>query len=208
MGLKLSPRAVRRGAMPLVRALAGTWRFEEVHPEHRAAVEGAGGVVALLWHEFLLPLVWHYRGLGYAAVISRSRDGRYVAAFAESLGFRVVTGSSSRGGGQALLAAVRELRAGRPVAFTPDGPRGPRRQMKPGGIAAAQQAGVPVIALHVESDRAWRLDSWDRFMLPRPWARVRVVYSEPFMVEPGPEGLARGMERAATLMTELAGADR
>jgi hypothetical protein len=188
--------------------LASTWRVEEIHPEHRAAAEAGGGAVAILWHEVLLPLVWHYRGLGYAAVISRSRDGRYIAEFAAALGFRPIHGSSSRGGGLALLGAVRELRDGRPVAFTPDGPRGPRRQMKPGAIAAAQQAAVPVIAIHVEADRAWRLDSWDRFLLPRPWARIRVLYAEPFLVDAGPEGLARGVERGAAALAELAGADR
>lgn len=208
MGLKLSPPTVRRIVAPLLRILASTWRVEEVHAEHRAAAEANGGAVAILWHEVLLPLVWHYRGRGYAAVISRSRDGRYIAEFAAALGFRPIYGSSSRGGGPALLGAVRELRAGRSVAFTPDGPRGPRRRFKPGAIAAAQQAGVPVIAIHVEADRAWRLDSWDRFLLPWPWARIRVLHAEPFMVAAGPEGLARGIEQGAAVLAELAGADR
>ena len=208
MGLRLSPVAVRRVAAPLLRLLATTWRSDEVTPERRAAAVAQGGVVAIFWHEVLLPLVWHFRGRGYGAVISRSRDGRYIAEFAESLGFRPVHGSSSRGGGAALLGAVRLLQAGRPVAFTPDGPRGPRRQMKPGGIAAAQQARVPVLVVHVQANRAWRLDSWDRFLLPQPWARVRVRYAEPFLVEPGPEGLARGIEQSAAALADLAGADR
>ena len=208
MGLKLSPVAVRRVAAPLLRALASTWRFEDVNPANRAAAEASNGVVVILWHEVLLPLVWHHRGRGYAAVISRSRDGRYIGEFAEALGFRPLYGSSSRGGRTALLGAVRELQTGTPVAFTPDGPRGPRRRFKPGAIAAAQQARVPVIPIHVEANRAWRLDSWDRFLLPQPWARIRVLYAEPFLVEPGPDGLARGIEQATAALAELAGADR
>ena len=77
-------------------------------------------------------------------------------------------GSSSRGAVGALLAAARELAGGAIVALTPDGPRGPRRELKPGVLAAAQRAGVPVIPVYAEVDRAWRLDSWDRF-----WCRSR-----------------------------------
>lgn len=208
MGLKPSPAVVRRIAAPLLRLLASTWRFEEIGAQHRLAALAGGATVALLWHETLLPLVWFHRRQGYGVVISRSRDGRYIAEFAESLGFHPLYGSSSRGAAPALRAAVRELQGGRPVAFTPDGPRGPRRELKPGGIAAAQQAGVPVLALYVEADRAWRLDSWDRLLLPRPWARVRVTYAAPFRVAPGPDGLRQGMEMAAAAMAELAGADR
>lgn len=205
--MKLPRAAVRYGAEPLMGALASTWRFEEVHAEFRAAATARGGAVAVFWHEVLLPMVWFHRGRGYATVISRSRDGRYIADLAARLGFRPLYGSSSRGGAKALRAAVRELRSGTPVAFTPDGPRGPRRTMKPGAIAAAQQAEVPVFAVHAEADRAWRLDSWDRFMLPRPFARIRVLYGEPFTVGPGPDGLARGMNRAAAALAGLAGAD-
>jgi hypothetical protein len=207
VALKLSPTTVRRVATPLLRLLASTWRFEEVHPERRVSALASGGTVAVFWHEVLLPLVWYHRGKGYAVVISRSRDGRYIAELAASLGFRPIYGSSSRGAAQALLSAVREVRDGTPVAFTPDGPRGPRRRMKPGAIAAAQRAGAPVLAVHVEADRAWRLDSWDRFMLPRPWSRIRVHYAEPFRVPPGPEGLEQGVEAAGQALAGLAGAD-
>lgn len=208
MGLKLSPATVRRFVAPPLRLLAASWRFEEVHAERRIAAQAHGAVVAIFWHEVLLPLVWYHRGQGYGVLISRSRDGRYIAEFAASLGFHPIAGSSSRGGAPGLLTAVRELQGGRPVAFTPDGPRGPRRTLKPGAIAAAQQAGVPVLGIHVEADRAWRLDSWDRFLLPRPGARVRVLYAEPFWVGPGADGLARGLDSAAAALGGLTGADR
>jgi len=140
-------------------------------------------------------------------VVSEARDGQYLADFATSLGYRALYGSSTRGGARALLAAVRELRAGRSVAFTPDGPRGPRRELKPGVIAAAQRGNAIVIPVHAESDLAWRLHSWDRFMIPRPFARVRVTYGIPFEVDPGDDGFAKGVARASASLAQLSRTD-
>ncbi|MFL5490184.1 MAG: hypothetical protein ACJ8AV_02140, partial [Gemmatimonadales bacterium] len=98
-------------------------------------------------------------------------------------------------------------RAGRSVAFTPDGPRGPRRELKPGVIAAAQRGNAIVIPVHAESDRVWRLHSWDRFMIPRPFARVRVTYGVPFEVEQGDDGFAEGVTRASSSLAQLSRTD-
>jgi len=163
--------------------------------------------VFLLWHEALLPLLWHHRGQGVRIVVSEAREGRYLSRFATSLGYISLQGSSTRGGTRALLGAVRELRAGRAVAFTPDGPRGPRRQIKPGVVAAAQRGGVPIVAVHAEADRAWRLHSWDRFMIPKPGATVRITYGRPFEVMPGTEGLNDGLERAVMELDEITRSD-
>jgi lysophospholipid acyltransferase (LPLAT)-like uncharacterized protein len=160
--------------------------------------------VFLLWHEALLPLLWHHRRQGIAIVVSENRDGQYLADFALKLGYRAVRGSSSRGAARALLGAVRELQAGRSVAFTPDGPRGPRRALKPGVVAAAQRGGGVIVPIHARADRAWRLDSWDRFLIPKPAARVTVVYGRPFEVEPGDGGLATGLREAGVRLAEIA----
>lgn len=157
----------------------------------------------LLWHEALLPLLWQHRGQGIAIVVSEAREGRYLSDFAASLGYRSLPGSSTRGGARALLRAVRELQSGHAVAFTPDGPRGPRRELKPGVVAAAQRGGAMVVPLHAEADRAWRLHSWDRFMIPKPLARVRIIYGGPFTVSPGDAGFAEGLERAAAGLDEI-----
>ena len=133
--------------------------------------------VFLLWHEALLPLLWQHRRQSITIVVSEARDGQYLAEFAAALGYRAVRGSSTRGAARALLGAVRELRSGYAVAFTPDGPRGPRREMKPGVVAAAQRGGGVVVPLHAEADRAWRLDSWDRFMIPLPFAAVDLDFA-------------------------------
>lgn len=180
----------------LVSLLARTWRFESRGEARWEAVRREGAFVYLLWHEALLPLLWHHRRQGVAIVVSEARDGQYLAAFAHRLGYRRILGSSTRGGVRALIGAIRALEAGTNVAFTPDGPRGPRREVKPGILAAAARAGVPVLPVHASATRAWRLRSWDRFMIPKPGARVRVGYGVPFRVEGGDEGLAAGATTA------------
>jgi len=206
--LKLSPTAARVLAGPPLRALAASWRVEVRQEERWRTIYEAGRAhVFLLWHEALLPLLWRHREQGIAIVVSEAREGQYLAEFATSLGYRALYGSSTRGGARALLAAVRELRAGRPVAFTPDGPRGPRRELKPGVVAAAQRSGAVVVPLHAEADRAWRLHSWDRFMIPKPFARVWITYGIPFEVADGEEGFAQGVALASAGLDQVSRSD-
>ncbi|MFL5401397.1 MAG: lysophospholipid acyltransferase family protein [Gemmatimonadales bacterium] len=206
--MKLSPVVARPVVVPLVRTLARSWRINLDHEERwRALREGGRPLVFLLWHEALLPLLWQHRHQGIAIVVSEARDGQYLSDLAGSLGYRAVRGSSTRGGARALLGAVRELRAGRSIAFTPDGPRGPRRELKAGVVAAAQRGGGVIVPIHAEADRAWRLHSWDRFMIPKPLARVSIIYGRPFEVAPGDSGLAEGLEAAALRLNEVSRKD-
>jgi lysophospholipid acyltransferase (LPLAT)-like uncharacterized protein len=184
-----------------IRLLAATWRFEVRNDERWRAARRPQ--VFILWHETLLPLLWLHRNQGVAIVVSEARDGQYLSDLATALGYGAVRGSSSRGGARALLGAVRQLQAGRSVAFTPDGPRGPRREIKPGFVAAAQRGGGLIVPVHAEADRAWRLHSWDRFMIPKPLARVRVTYGQTFAVSEGEAGLAEGMARAIEGLNEV-----
>ena len=206
MKLRVSPAAARALAGPAVRALAASWRISTVHEERwRPLFEARRPHAFLLWHEALLPLLWQHRHQSIAIVVSEARDGQYLADFAASLGYRAVRGSSTRGAARALLGAVRELRAGRAVAFTPDGPQGPRREMKPGVVAAAQRGGAMIVPRHAEAGRAWRLHSWDRFMIPKPGTRVRIVYGRPFEVAAGDAGLITGLADAEERLREIAG---
>ena len=206
MRLKVSPGTVRALAAPAIRLLARSWRIRTVHEERwRPLYEARRPHVFLLWHEALLPLLWHHRGQEVAIVVSEAREGQYLTDLALSLGYRAVRGSSTRGGARALLGAVRELREGRSVAFTPDGPRGPRRKLKAGVVAAAQRGGGIVVPVHAEADRAWRLHSWDRFVIPKVVARVTVTYGRPFEIGPGDAGLAAGQEDAIARLEEIAG---
>ncbi|MBA3497202.1 MAG: lysophospholipid acyltransferase family protein [Gemmatimonadota bacterium] len=206
MRFKLSPAAARVVAAPAFRVLAASWRIRTVHEERwRPLYDARRPHVFLLWHEVLLPLLWQHRRQSIAIVVSEARDGQYLADFAASLGYRTVRGSSTRGAARALLGAVRELQAGHAVAFTPDGPRGPRRELKPGAIAAAQRGQGTVVPLHAEANRAWRLDSWDQFMVPKPGTRVRIVYGRPFEVAAGDAGLAAGLADAEAGLRDIAG---
>jgi lysophospholipid acyltransferase (LPLAT)-like uncharacterized protein len=122
---------VRLGAAAL-RLLASTWRVRAVNdgPLNEARRTGQP-VLFALWHGELLPLLWHQRGRGVAVVISEHRDGEIIAQIAESLGYRTVRGSSSRGASRALLGLTREMEQGHDGAITPDGPRGRRASSPP-----------------------------------------------------------------------------
>lgn len=178
----LQPRvrwAVRLG-VPLLRLLARTWRVREVGREGwRGRRAERQAVVVALWHGQMLPLLAHHRDEGVGVLVSEHRDGEIIARVVEAFGFATVRGSTSRGGSRALLEIVASLRRGREIAVTPDGPRGPRHHFAPGALVAAHRAGVPVVGVVAHVDRAWRLRSWDRFEIPKPFARIAVAYSAP-----------------------------
>jgi lysophospholipid acyltransferase (LPLAT)-like uncharacterized protein len=160
--------------------------------------------VLLCWHDALLPVMWHHRNRGIAAVVSDARDGQYLAAFAASLGYGLIRGSSTRGGRRALRAAIRALQQGTPVGITPDGPRGPRRIAKHGAVTAAARTGAVVLPVHAEAQRGWRARSWDQFLVPAPFANVRVAYGEPFEVATGDIAEEAARTRAAWELDQAA----
>jgi len=135
-----------------------------------------------LWHETLLPGTWFFRRLDVHVMISASRDGELIARITQHLGYTPVRGSTSKGALGATRKLVASLREGKRTAITPDGPRGPRRRAQPGMIGVARLTGRPIVALGIAVDRAWRLGSWDRFVIPKPFARVCYAYGEPICV--------------------------
>ncbi|HEX6590175.1 MAG TPA: lysophospholipid acyltransferase family protein [Longimicrobiales bacterium] len=176
-------------------ALLRTVRFEVRSAPGYAERRRAGEHVAYtLWHGRLLPLAWHNRGRGIATLISLSKDGEYIARVVEGWDFRVVRGSSSRGGQRALAELIRHARAGRSLAITPDGPRGPRQKMKPGILLAAQRARIPVVPATAACTRAWWFEGWDRFLVPKPFSRVVIEFGEPVLLDPALD--ETGLERA------------
>jgi hypothetical protein len=117
-----------------------------------------------------------------AALISASRDGELLADAIKRFGFDVVRGSSSRLGASAILQLEGVLASGRDVVITPDGPRGPAYELGPGIVFLAQKSGAAVVPINMEYSSCWRIKSWDRFIVPRPFARVRVIIGAPYRV--------------------------
>jgi lysophospholipid acyltransferase (LPLAT)-like uncharacterized protein len=188
----------------LVRLLAATWRYRVHGGEHLTAARASGRpLVYILWHSRLLPLLYQRRGEGVAVLISRHRDGGHLAKLSERWGYRVVRGSSKRGGEVGLLGLVRHLRRGAGGAPPRARPRAPAERVKPGALAAAQHAGALVIAAGARASSAWWIDSWDRFCLPKPFATVDVAYSPAFSVAAGKEGLREAMARAAQALADV-----
>lgn len=167
--------------------------------------------IFLVWHARLLPAAWFHRMEGLATLISRSADGEIIARLAEHWGYRVIRGSSSRGGHAGLREMVRVLRDGQSVAVTPDGPRGPKRKVKQGALEAARQTGVPILPVGAGTRRAWWFEGWDRFLVPMPFARVHFFYGAPVRVPVDAraedlERLAHELEQALDALTEKADA--
>jgi len=134
-------------------------------------------VIYSFWHRAVFPAAWMWRNLRIAVMVSRSFDGEYIARIIEKLGFVAVRGSSSRGGGSALLGLKRKLEEGDPVAFTIDGPRGPRYVAKPGPVLLSRASGLPMAAFYVALSDRWVLNSWDALMIPKPFSKALVRVS-------------------------------
>jgi len=146
-------------------------------------------IIFVLWHNrlFVSPeVVRRFRG-GHplCGLVSASRDGAWMSAFLSWGGVSAVRGSSSRLGREAATELVEELRAGNDVAISPDGPRGPLYEMKPGALIVARRAQTRVMLVGIDFESSWRLPSWDGFHLPKPFSRihVRCVAVEPGALE-------------------------
>lgn len=164
-------------------ALLATCRWEVRGSDRYAANwKDNRGLIFAHWHGRLLPLSYHHRGRGLVPIISKSGDGEYIARIVEHWGYKPVRGSSSRGGSQALRQMLRQARAGHMLVFTPDGPRGPREQVKNGVLITAQLTGLPIVPASSAATRAWWLGGWDRFLVPKPFSRVIVGFGEPIVV--------------------------
>jgi lysophospholipid acyltransferase (LPLAT)-like uncharacterized protein len=160
---------------------AGYWFIRLIGPTLRVCVSREDGaqqtvaqrpLIGSFWHACIIPATYMCRNLGVRVMSSNSYDGEYMGRIIRRFGFVAVKGSSSRNAVRALLGLRRALQDGWTVAFSIDGPRGPRYKVKPGPVALARSAAIPMTTFHMAVDKAWVLNTWDRLIIPKPFSRV------------------------------------
>jgi lysophospholipid acyltransferase (LPLAT)-like uncharacterized protein len=175
--LAVAPRVV----WALIRLIGLTWRFEVIAEDGVTPVvsgQKAGPEIYCFWHQCVLPCAMYFQRSGAVILISRSFDGELITRILRMFGFDAVRGSSSRGAQEGLLGLNRVIESGRTAIFTADGPRGPIYQTKMGPIKLAQMTGAPIGAFHLEPHRAWKMRSWDEFLVPKPFTRICVSWAQ------------------------------
>ncbi len=186
------------GPAGLIRLLASTWRI------HFRGTEPRAPAVLVFWHDEMLPVWKHFARRQATALTSLSKDGELLAQLLEDWEYKLVRGSSSSGGREAL-AQMESLARRSLVLVTPDGSRGPRHKMKPGAVVAAARAGVPLYCIRIRASGLRLQKSWDKFLIPWPFARVEIVISEPIIPPNGDDrdAVDRTIERAAHTLEQL-----
>ena len=159
----------------------------------------SGRYIAAIWHSRILVFSYLYRHTHAAVLVSRSEDGEIIARILKSQGFDPVRGSTNRGGLRALAVLIKRVRRGQTAVIIPDGPRGPRYRVQPGVITLAKKTGVPILPMAYSAAHRHVFTSWDRFLLPRPFTRCRVVYGKPVCV---PENAEPKMQEESRMELE------
>lgn len=176
---------------PLYKAVSGllfaTCRVrEEGRPHYEALRHSGKPFLAAIWHYSLIYIIYRMAGHEWVAMVSGSKDGEYIARLLHSMGFSTVRGSRHRGGVGALkgmLACVRD--EGKNAAIVADGSQGPPRRVQAGVLLLAARSGAPILPVAWAADRTWSFRSWDKMLLPQPFARLHLCYGAPYLVPAG-----------------------
>ncbi|MCD6165817.1 hypothetical protein DRP98_05965 [candidate division KSB1 bacterium] len=163
------------------------------------------GIVFALWHGRMLVPIFLHRRQGIVALVSQHLDGEMIAQTLFRLGYQTIRGSSTRGGKEAFHKMVASLKQRKWCAVIPDGPRGPRHHFKPGTVYMAQQSGAYILPLTFSAEKKIQFNSWDRFVLPKPFSKTVVIYGKPFYINPELKGksLIRLVQQIETQMIKL-----
>ena len=198
-------RLISSAGYPLNAALASTFRWRAEGAEHYQRVLDSGRQpIMAFWHGRILPATVYFRNRGIVVITSENFDGEWIAGIIERFGYGTARGSTSRGAVKALVQLKRDMAAGRPAAFTLDGPRGPAKVAQPGAVWLAKATGNPIVPFHIESDRHWTANSWDRTQIPKPWSNVAIAIGEPMDVPSDAD--EDGLESARRLLEQRLGA--
>ncbi len=205
-GERLTIRAADIAFYLAIRLIGPTLRISaENEHVYQAVLDSGKQPIVVIWHDRIFASVWHMRDRGLAVLTSKSKDGEYIARFITRFGFGAIRGSSSRGGVKGLVEMIRLMREGIPMAFTVDGPRGPRHVAKSGSVMLAKKTGNPILPLSIDCSSYWTIKSWDRLQIPKPFARARVIFSEPIYVseETGDLVIEDGLRQLQTALDEI-----
>lgn len=167
-------------ASMIARFIGMTFRIKEYNSEYLSGTQG--GKIICCWHGRSLAASIHYRNRGYWVIISKSKDGDIQTRIFETLGFKVIRGSTGRGGERALIESIRKLREGETMAITPDGPRGPSHVVQGGVMAMARKTGAALIPVGASARPRTLVNSWDRYMLPWIFCKANLIYGPPLYV--------------------------
>src|SRR5438128_4613176 len=180
---RLEAAAISIVGYRLIALLGATFRWRIDGLEHLDAVPAGGRQpIMAFWHGRILPATVYFRRRGIVVFTSENLDGEWIAGIIERFGYGTARGSSSRGAVKALVQLKRDMAAGKPAAFTLDGPRGPAKVAQAGAIWLAKATGNPIIPFHTEADRYWTANSWDRTQVPKPWSKVAIAIGGPMEV--------------------------
>ncbi|MCF8092958.1 MAG: lysophospholipid acyltransferase family protein [Desulfotignum sp.] len=175
-------------AFYLVKYYSRTLRLRVENENHwKKMLEQRIPVLLCAWHQQFFAAINHFGNYARyhpGLMISRSRDGDLISGVANRVGWHTPRGSSSRGGKDAMNAMIAHLKQYGFGAHILDGPRGPMGKIKPGVIRMAHAAGARVVPFYVTADNAWFFNSWDRFMLPKPFSRVCITFGQDIVLEP------------------------
>jgi hypothetical protein len=162
-----------------------TWRIKILDPHAMRPLRNLPiGRIYCFWHAHLLAIAFIFRNSGVTALVSKSNDGRIAAKVAQQWKHDIIYGSSSSGATASLRACIRHLQQGKYLGITPDGPRGPREHVKAGVAQMSLLSTAPVVIMSMLADRFWRLNSWDKCIIPKPFAKVTVIIGKPITFLP------------------------
>jgi lysophospholipid acyltransferase (LPLAT)-like uncharacterized protein len=168
----------------LLRSIGATLKYEVIGGENLDAITAEKRIpIYTFWHDRIFAGTYFFKDRGIVVMTSESKDGEYIARFITRFGYGAIRGSSTRGGSKALVQMIKAMRRGLPMAFTADGPRGPRYVAKPGPLLLAKKTGQPILPFVVEPLSYWTVSSWDRMQIPRPFSRVAVIIGEPIDID-------------------------